>query len=399
MYASMGHTLTRSLKKQPFLLMESTPSLVSWMPKCSLMRPGMQALSSLQAVACGSDSVQYFQWRKSRGSCEKYHGAVVDHKNGGNTRVFRDVASLGERLKKIAPSVLGTCNQPKAAIVFDWENWWAVEGAEAVTNPFGYDRRWLPFYQAFWRLGIDVDIVDMEDPLEGYSLVVAPYNYMYRGNYIETVKDYVAKGGTYVTTCWSGEVDDSDLCFLDRHPLGDVLGIRTEEIDVSPAYVHNQISWQGKDYAIRELCALVHVETAEVLGVYEKDFYAGYPALTKNNYGEGEAYFIASENDDAFLLDFLGYLAERTGSGSSLRVNGELPYGVTVNERRPVESSASGDVASAETEKGSLWFVQNFNSGSATMDFAERYRDIETGEIIEGKKELTGYQCLILEQA
>lgn len=63
----------------------------------------------------------------------------------------------------------------------------------------------------------------------------------------------------------------------------------------------------------------------EVLGVYEKDFYAGYPALTKNNYGEGEAYFIASENDDAFLLDFLGYLAERTGSGSGLRVNGELP--------------------------------------------------------------------------
>ena len=88
--------------------------------------------------------------------------------------MFRDVASLGERLKKIAPSVLGTCNQPKAAGFFDWENWWAVEGAEAVTNPFGYDRRWLPFYQAFWRLGIDVDIVDMEDPLEGYSLVVAP---------------------------------------------------------------------------------------------------------------------------------------------------------------------------------------------------------------------------------
>ena len=101
----------------------------------------------------------------------------------------------------------------------------------------------------------------------------------------------------------------------------------------------------------------------------------------------------------AFLLDFLGYLAERTGSGSGLRVNGELPYGVTVNERRPVESSASGEVASAETEKGSLWFVQNFNSGSATMDFAERYRDIETGEIIGGKKELTGYQCLILGQA
>ena len=101
MYASMGHTLTRSLKKQPFLLMESTPSLVSWMPKCSLMRPECRPFPP-PGGGLRLDSVQYFQWRKSRGSCEKYHGAVVDHKNGGNTRVFRDVASLGERLKKIA---------------------------------------------------------------------------------------------------------------------------------------------------------------------------------------------------------------------------------------------------------------------------------------------------------
>ena len=193
-------------------------------------------------------------------------------------------------------------------------------------------------------------------------------------------------------------MDDGDLCFLDEHPLRELLGIRTEEIDVSPEYVHNQISWQGKDYDIRELCALVHAETAEVLGVYKKDFYAGYPAVTRNAYGEGEAYFLASENGDAFLLDFLRYLTEKTGTGCSLRIVDGLPYGVTVNERRPVENGTSGNAASAETEKGSLWFVQNFNSGSATMDFAERYRDIETGEIIEGKKELTGYQCLILER-
>jgi hypothetical protein len=37
----------------------------------------MHLLSSLQAVAHGSDSVQYFQWRKGRGGSEKLHGAVI----------------------------------------------------------------------------------------------------------------------------------------------------------------------------------------------------------------------------------------------------------------------------------------------------------------------------------
>ena len=177
------------------------------------------------------------------------------------------------------------------------------------------------------------------------------------------------------------------------------LGIGTEEIDVSPAYVHNQISWQGKDYAIRELCALVHVETAEVL-VYTRRFLRGISSVDKKQLRRGRGLFhrLGERRRLPFWISW-DIWQSGPAAGSSLRVNGELPYGVTVNERRPVESSASGEVASAETEKGSLWFVQNFNSGSATMDFAERYRDIETGEIIEGKKELTGYQCLILEQA
>lgn len=62
----------------------------------------MHLLSSLQAVAHGSDTVQYFQWRKSRGSSEKFHGAVVDHVGHEHTRVFQDVAELGGLLDTIA---------------------------------------------------------------------------------------------------------------------------------------------------------------------------------------------------------------------------------------------------------------------------------------------------------
>ena len=59
---AFAHDLHRCLKDKPFLLMESTPSLTNWLPYNKLKRPGMHKLSSLQAVAHGSDSVQYFQW-------------------------------------------------------------------------------------------------------------------------------------------------------------------------------------------------------------------------------------------------------------------------------------------------------------------------------------------------
>ena len=62
---SFDHTVMRSLKKdKPFMLMESTPSLVNWHSVNKLKRPGILRASSIQTIGCGSDTVQYFQWRK-----------------------------------------------------------------------------------------------------------------------------------------------------------------------------------------------------------------------------------------------------------------------------------------------------------------------------------------------
>ena len=84
----------RSILQKPWVLMESTPSVTNWQEVSKLKRPGMHLLSSMLAVAHGADSIQYFQWRKSRGASEKLHGAVVDHVGHENTRVFRDVTSV-----------------------------------------------------------------------------------------------------------------------------------------------------------------------------------------------------------------------------------------------------------------------------------------------------------------
>ncbi len=54
----------------------------------------------------------------------------------------------------------------------------------------------------------------------------------------------------------------------------------------------------------------IDAEGAQVLGVYEEDFYAGEPAVTVNQYGRGKAYFIAARTGQDFLDDFYQDLAE-----------------------------------------------------------------------------------------
>lgn len=378
--AAANHNIMRSLKKQPFLMMESSPSCVNWSEKSPLKRPGMHALSSLQAIAHGSDSVQYFQWRKGRGSFEKFHGAVVDHKGGGETRVFREVSETGARLSSIEGYIRGTVNRPKAAIVFDWENWWALEDVAAPWKTFDYVKEVMKHYQMFWENGIDADFISMEDPLDGYLLVCAPVNYMYREGYADKVRQYVQKGGHYLTTYCSGIADDTDLCFIGHHPLEDVLGLSPEETDAPGEGFENSFLYEGTVYATGSVCDVCHPsDTVKVLSSYQKDYYAGCPAVTENAFGEGLCYYLAAETGVDFLRAFYKTVFTKAGLENPLGVS--LPYGVTVTKREGTQS---------------VVFVMNFRSESVEITGCGTWKDVETGSVYHNVLSLEGFSCKVL---
>ncbi len=275
---SFIHDIYRCLKGgKPFMLMESTPSNVNWQDVCKPKRPGMHRLSSLQAVAHGADTVQYFQWRKSRGSFEKFHGAVVDHVGHENTRVFRDVAEVGQILEKL-DAVIGTTVHPEVGIIYDWENEWAIGDLQGLSRERrDYSGTCVAQYRPFWSRGVPVNVVSMDSDFASYRLLIAPMLYMVRPGVAERIDKFVRKGGTFVATYWSGIVNESDLCFLGGFPgpLRRVLGIWAEEIDalydgqtnvVIPA-AKNGLGLTGR-YKARELCDLIHAESAQVLAKY-----------------------------------------------------------------------------------------------------------------------------------
>ena len=368
------HDLCRGIKDgRPYMMMESSPSATNWQPVCKLRRPGGHKLYSLQAIAHGSDTVQYFQFRKSRGSFEKFHGAVVDHEGSENTRVFREVASVGEALKKL-DDVRGTIVPADVAVVYDWENRWAIDESKGMLQENNYEETVVSHYRAFWKRGIACDIIDETKDLSRYKVVVAPMLYMLRAGMAEKVEAFVKAGGTFVASYMTGYVDDTDLCFLGGFPgpLKETLGIWCEEIDALYPDERNALTYQGKRYEVRDLCEIVHLRGAESLGSYEEDFYAGMPAVTVNHYGAGKAYFIAARTEQAFLDDF--YRAIEAESALTPVLDCELPEGCSATRRTDGETDTI--------------FVMNFSPIGRMLDIGEGGTDLETGKELSGIIEL-----------
>jgi beta-galactosidase len=387
-----AHDLNRSLKGgRPFLMMESSPSAMNWTPVMKLKRPGMHLLASIQAVAHGSDSVQYFQWRKGRGGPEKFHGAVVDHVGHENTRVFGDVADVGRTLS-LLDDVVGTRVPAEAAVIFDWENWWAIDDAAGPLNDGRkrYERTCKDHYRPFWSMGIAADIVNEECDFSPYRLVIAPMLYMLKPSVADRLRDFLKSGGTLVGTYWSGIVDENDLCFTGGLPgqLRALFGIWSEEIDALYAVERNSLVMQpGNSLGMKgsfqtmDLCDLVHLEGAQELARYDSDFYRGKPALTVNRIGEGEAYYMAARTGEDFLSAFYSALSKKLGLSAA--VGKPLPEGVSARIRRD--------------EKNVFLFLMNFTPYHKRVHHGgNAWTDAQTGEPVRNSVPLVPFGVRIL---
>ena len=337
---SFDHAVMRSLKKnQPFMLMECAPGLVNWHEYNKLKRPGVHKLFSAQAVACGSDTVQYFQWRKSRGSFEQYHGAVVDHLGTDDTRVFKEVAEVGAMLDSLS-NVKGTIVKPKAALIFDWDNMWAIDNMRGLSDKTkNYAKTCIQIYHEFLKLGIDMNVVASDDNLDDYNVVIAPMLYMLRPDASGNLKAFVKRGGQLMATYLTGYVDDNTLCYLGGFPgdgLSELFGVISEEIDTYYDSDENSATFtDGHKAIIHDYAEILRVSDTNILAKYDKDFYAGTPAITCKNFGKGKAYYVGARIDMDSMSGLFKTMLEETNTPYLT-----LPDGIEYHKREDENGKA-----------------------------------------------------------
>ncbi len=332
--AALGHDLTRSLQpKRPWVLMEQVTSQVNWRPVNVLKRSGAMRLWSWQAVARGADGAMFFQWRAAQGGSEKYHGAMVPHVGVDESRIFREVCTLGAEMEKAA-GVAGSTMRAAVAIIFDWNNWWAVE-LDSRPARIDYAATVAKFHRYFFERNIAVDFVAPGAPLAAYRLVAAPAIYLLTKADAENLEQYVAGGGVLLATYFSGIVDENDRVVLGGYPgyLRRTLGLWVEEW--SPAgtqeKVVNIVRWQGGKQSVPcgHWCDVVHLEGAEALATFTRDFFAGHAAWTSHAFGRGTAFYIATEFESRELAHILDHACRSAEIQTLLKA----PRHVEVTER------------------------------------------------------------------
>ena len=352
-------------KGRPWLLIDQAPNQVNNQKFNAVKRPGQMRLWSYQALAHGADGVLFHQWRAPRAGAEKFESAMLPH-GGPNTRVHREINQLGRELPKLA-ALCGATVKAEIALLVDWDNYCAVE-MNVCPGPLDYSEVVRGYYRALFAPGTPIDIVQPDSDLSHYKVVVAPVLYLVRPGVAENLVAYVHNGGTLVMSFFSGIVDANDGVFPGGFPapFRKLLGLHVEEIETLDPQQLRHIRTPERAGRCSQWIELLALEGAEPVATFTEDFYAGRPALTRNAFGRGLAYYVATVVEHDFLHRFFLKICEDTGVQPALKV----PAGVEAMTR--------------ENEQGRFLFLLNHTANPQHIELPGlEGMDLLTNELID----------------
>ena len=233
----------------------------------------------------------------------------------------------------------------------------------------------MQYYRPLFDANIDVDVVGMEENLSHYQLVIAPELYMVKPGVKDSLEKFVESGGTLVLSLYCGIADEHDRVVCGGYPgeLRSLAGIWTEEFDALKEK-ENRFVWNGKEYPARFAFAISHCEGAKSLAVYQSDFYAGTPALTRSEYGNGRVYYVGTRSDEAFYHDFMQMICTEAGIVScAAELSEEIPKEMEITRRC--------------SDKGEFWFCLNHKEEEVQL-----VPRIPVTDVITGKSYAAGEQ-------
>lgn len=389
---SLGSDFTHSLVRgfaggNPWIMMECSPSSVNWGKVNKLKRPGVHLQEVLQAVANGADVVHYFQWRKGRGGFEKFHGAVIDHEGGSDSRVFKECAEVGRVLQTLSPVVGLSPSRAPVALVYDWEARWALEastGPKRGTYGDRYTEACVEHFRALRSSGVEVDLVSTDADFSAYRMVVTPALYLLTDDTARRLSEFAAAGGAWVATYLTGYVDGNNRCWRGGFPgpcLREVFGLWNEEVDYllddERVRIQGSVFGAAGSTEATDIVERLHAEGAQTLATVASEFYAGSPIVLQNNWGLGKTVYVGARLAEEGYIGFYEHLAAKLGLPRLV-----LPRGVIQKSRIGAD--------------GPVDFLFNYTRHEAAIDLGEAtFHRVSSGAACCGKTTLLPYDSLL----
>ena len=389
--------MMRSLKKtsirspdgaEGFWVIEQKAGHVSWQDVNSVVRPNVVRLFTYQAISRGADGILYFYWRPPRIGSEKFYGGVLTHDGRGNNRVYNDIKKLGDEIQKLATVLKGSKVTAEAAILISHDNEWALSYPRQPNTHFKQRDHIQLFHSALHDRNVMVDFARPTEDLSKYKVVFAPSLQLLAGGEADNLKLYVQNGGTLVATFNTGLVDEHHIapdCGF-PHDLTDLFGMEVTEFDPLPDAEENHLTFKGGSFhpshlhPARTWCDIIEPKGCQVFATYAKDFYAGRPAITINEFGLGKAMYIGTMSHQAFYYDLVTWIRQILGMHPLLKV----PDTIEVSMRQ-----------NADTR---IYFLLNHQNSPVRIQFYKPMHDFLSGKNFTGTYDMPPHGVLVLDE-
>lgn len=350
-------------------------------------RPGQLTLWTMQSIAHGADYVSYFRWRTATIGTEIYWHGILDY-SGRENRRLREVKEVSRKLQGLQ-EVAGSCYQAKVGIIKDYDNIWDAqvdrwhERVERVSQNALFTALQLahtPFDYVYLR-----DDTALE-ALSKYEVLFYPHAVILTQKRAQLLEQYVADGGRLVMGCRTGYKDTNGRCVMEYLPglAARVTGTDIPEYSfVAPDDGQVMADWDGtliEAAVFNDLLAPVG-ESSQVLAAYTGSYYAGTPALIRNRFGRGEAYYFGG----AFALDTAKAFVEKLGIAQ--------PWGEILS------LPDSCELAVREKDGRQYFFVLNYLAEPACLEIKQEMTDLLTGQRVSGKALLAPFGVMVLKSA
>lgn len=179
----------------------------------------------------------------------------------------------------------------------------------------------------------------------------------------------------------SGVKNNSNICTMSPLPglLSTCAGVRVIEYDPLGSDSATILGDQGERYSASQWADVLELDTAEAIAVYADQFYAKTAAVTRNRWGQGNVYYMATQPEQAYLSQLLRSIAEEHG----LSEVQSLPQGVQITTR-----TGPG---------GTFRFILNLSPEAAIVDLGAEALSALDASRLGPKLELPPYGVEIIE--
>jgi beta-galactosidase len=376
-----------------FCIMEQQSGPGGWVNTMgqSAPKPGQMRLWTYQSVAHGADMVLFFRWRTATFGTEIYWHGINDYHNRPNRRVT-EAATISRELGEIGEVIAGSRFTADVAILHDYDNEWDGE-LDHYHGPLTRESEysWGKALQ-FSHIPYDYLYVQNKttlDDLARYKVLIYPHPAIMSEETAELLKQYVAAGGKLLFGARSGYKDQRGHCRMMPFPglFAELCGVTVEDFTliVNEAATPN-IRWiDGGNEASTPArlfndILLPESGSVETLALYDGDYYAGKPALTRNPYGSGEAYYFGA----AFSREVADALIRRLGLQPATAGWAELPSEV--------------EVAIRVKQDRRFAFILNYTDQPVKAHLLKELKDLLEGERVgAGELEIAPYGVKVFE--